>query len=218
MMQWLDRLNLQPHERRWLLIGLVIVALVLNYWLVWPYFAEWTQVGIESQKLTDNRNRYFSEIGKKAAYETKIKDLQKVGAEVIQEDQANRLQSTLITQAASTGVQASNFRPLVTSARVAGQTNAFFDEQQMTFDLNATEPELVSFLYALGAGDSLIRVRDMSRLRLDPSQTRLTAQITVVASFQKKPKVTPAAKPSPAGAVRPKAAPGTNSRALPPKS
>ena len=230
MMQWLDRLNLQPHEKRWLLVGLLIVAAVLNYWLVWPYFGEWSQLGGDRQKLEDSRNRYLSEIGKKAAYEKKLKDLQKAGAEVVQEDQANRLQSTLITQANANGVQAGNFKPLNTSSRASGQTNAFFDEQQMTFDVTASEPELVGFLYSLGSGDSMIRVRDISRLRLDPSQTRLTAQITVVASFQKKPKTpTPAkttASTPPAAkaqAVAPKstsssaAAGGTNATKTAPK-
>ena len=216
MMQWLDRLNLQPHEKRWLLVGLLIVAAVLNYWLVWPYFGEWAQLGTDRQKLEDSRNRYLSEIGKKAAYEKKLKDLQKAGAEVVQSDQANRLQSTLITQANANGVQVGNFKPLNTSSRASGQTNAFFDEQQMTFDVTASEPELVGFLYALGSGDSMIRVRDISRLRLDPSQTRLTAQITVVASFQKKPKAPPNA-PSPAKAPTPTPA-AAKAQAVAPKS
>ena len=73
----------------------------------------------------------------------------------------------------------------------------------MNFDVTASEPELVGFLYSLGAGDSMIRVRDISRLRLDPSQTRLTAQVTVVASFQKKPKTPPKAPtPAPSTASR----------------
>ncbi len=216
MMQWLDRLNLQPHEKRWLIVGLLIVAAVLNYWLVWPYFGEWSQLGTDRQKLDDSRNRYLSEIGKKAAYEKKLKDLQKAGAEVVQEDQANRLQSTLITQANANGVQAGNFKPLNTSSRASGQTNAFFDEQQMTFDVTASEPELVGFLYSLGSGDSMIRVRDISRLRLDPSQTRLTAQITVVASFQKKPKAPP--KVAAPAKASPSAPPAAKAQAVAPKS
>lgn len=218
MMQWLDRLNLQPHERRWLLVGLVVLALVLNYWLIWPYFAEWEQLNVDEKKLVENRSRYLSEITKKATYETKLKDLQKVGAEVMQEDQANRLQTTLITQAASTGVQASNFRPLIVPARIAGQTNSFFDEQQMTLEVNADEAALVNFLYQLGSADSMIRVRDMSRLRLDPSQTRLQTTLTVVASFQKKPKAAPAAQPSRTAAVQPKGPAATNSRPAAPKN
>lgn len=227
MMEWLDRLNLQPHERRWLLVGVVILAVVLNYWLVWPFFAEWNEITTDQTKLGDAKTRYLSEITKKATYEKKVKELQKVGAEVMQEDQANRLQTTLITQASTTGVQASNFRPLTAASRAAGQTNSFFDEQQMTFDVNATENELVDFLYALGTGDSMIRVRDMNRLRLDATQTRLQTTLTVIASFQKKPKPAPATQPSRPAAVQPKGAPSkppetkgnsaTNSRAVPAK-
>ncbi len=216
-MQWLDKLNLQPHERRWLLVGVVVLAVVLNYWLIWPYFGEWKQLADDELKLVESRTRYLSEITKKGAYESKLKELQKVGAEVMQEDQANRLQSAIITQAASTGIQASNFRPFIVPARVAGQTNAFFDEQQMTVDIAGNEGELVSFLYALGASDSMIRVRDMSKLRLDPSQTRLQTTLTLVASFQKKPKSAAPTQPSRTGTVQPKGPPATNSRPATPK-
>ncbi|HAB19051.1 MAG TPA: hypothetical protein DCE44_21750 [Verrucomicrobiales bacterium] len=211
-MHWLDKLNLQPHERRWLLIGLVVLTLVLNYWLVWPYFGEWTEVRVDREKLDATRTRYLGEIGKKATYERKLKELQRAGAEVMQEDQANRLQSTIQTEAATSGVTWSNLRPLIVPARVAGQTNAFFDEQQMTMDVNSGEQELVNFLYALGSGDSMIRVRDMTRLRLDPSNTRLATTLTVIASFQKKPKTTPAVQPSRSAAVQPKGPPATNAR------
>lgn len=218
MMQWLDRLNLQPHERRWLLVGIVILAVVLNYWLIWPYFDEWKQVGVEQEKLEANRTKYLGEIGKKAAYESKVKELQNVGAEVMREDQANRLQSAIQTEGARTGVTVSNYRPLNVPSRVAGQTNAFFDEQQMTVDVNASEAELVDFLYALGSGDSMIRVRDMSRLRLDPTQTRLLTTLTVIASYQKKPKTSTPTQPSRSGVVQSKSPPATNARvALPSK-
>jgi hypothetical protein len=56
---------------------------------------------------------------------------------------------------------------------------------------------LIGFLHALGSGDSMIRVRDMNNLGLDSSQQRLSAKLTLVASFQKKVVVPPpAAKPA----------------------
>ncbi|MEY2788382.1 MAG: hypothetical protein RLZZ34_1525, partial [Verrucomicrobiota bacterium] len=58
---------------------------------------------------------------------------------------------------------------------------------------------------ALGASDSMIRVRDMSRLRLDNSGQNLSASVTFVASFQKKPKAA-----APAGTSSAKAATAEN--------
>jgi hypothetical protein len=218
MMRWLDRLNLQPQERRWLLAGLVVIALVLNYWLVWPYFAEWKQVDGDSEKLTASRLKYFGEIGKKAGYETKLKELQKAGAEVLQDNQANQLQSIIQSLAGANGVTAGTIRPVSVPVRIAGQTNSFFDEQLMTVDVSGGEQEVVNFLYALGASDSMVRVRDMSRLTLDPSKTRLQTTLTVVASFQKKPKpVAVAAQPSRPGVVQPKGPAPTNTAKATPK-
>lgn len=215
MTNWLDKLNLQPHERRWLLIVLVILALVINYWLVWPYFSEWKDVAQDMEKMEANQIKYVGEIGKRASYETQLKGLQQAGAVVLQEEQANRLQATIQSKAAEFGVSVGNIRPIATSARGA-MTNAFFDEQQMSVEVYAGESELINFLHSLGLGDSLIRVRDIARLRLDQSHTRLQTTLTIIASFQKKPRIAPeASKPSGPGAVTPKGPSPTGSPTAP---
>jgi type II secretory pathway component PulM len=173
-MNWLDRLNLQPQERRAVLGGLILVALVLNYWLVWPYFQEWTPVENEMGKLQTQNGRFL--------------------AEIIEAEQSSRVQSTVWTQASTHGVTVNRLTP---SNVRTGQTNQFFDEVVLTLDFVAGEEELVNFLHALGSDESMIRVKDITRLRLDPSQTKLSGQMSVAASFVKKPKATPppAAKP-----------------------
>ena len=120
MTAWLDKLNLQPQERRMVLGGLVVVALVLNYWIIWPYFGEWSKVGNELSKADSRKNTYLAEIGKKATYDRQLKEVEKAGAGgVLAEEQANRVQSTLYTQAATHGVTVTSLTP----SRTAGQTN-----------------------------------------------------------------------------------------------
>ena len=46
---------------------------------------------------------------------------------------------------------------------------------------------MVDFLYKLGAGASMVRVRDLT-LQPDQPRQRLTADIRLVASYQKNPK------------------------------
>ena len=53
----------------------------------------------------------------------------------------------------------------------------------------ATEEQLVDFLYKLGSGASMIRVRDLE-LQPDPPRQHLSANIKLVASYQKNPTVT----------------------------
>ncbi len=191
--------------------GLVIVALVLNYWIVWPYFGEWSKLTVELEKAERRRALFATENGKKPVLDRQMKELQRTGAGgVLEEEQANRVQSSIYTEAATRGVSVLRLTP----NRTLGQTNAFFDEVAMTVDVLANEGELVAFLHSLGAGDSMIRVRELNRLRLDPSQTRLQATMTLVASFQKKPKaVAPPTKRSATPVVQPKgatASPATN--------
>jgi len=57
----------------------------------------------------------------------------------------------------------------------------------------ATESQLIDFLYKIGSGASMIRVRDLE-LQPDALHQRLNANIRLVASYQKNP--TPTAKVS----------------------
>jgi type II secretory pathway component PulM len=216
MTAWFDRMNLQPQERRMVLGAMVVMALLVNYWFVWPYFQEYSEVSKGLDEARRVQGRYLSETTKTNAYLVKLRDLQSRGGQVASDDAANQLQQTINKAAASAGVQINSMIPSTVSARGAnGQTNQFFDDIQVTVSLVSGEPELVDFLYELGAGDSMVRVRDVSNLRLDPSQTRLQATLTLVASVQKKapaPVARPATTPKPAV---PGARPATTNR--PPK-
>ncbi len=64
------------------------------------------------------------------------------------------------------------------------------------------------FLHALGSGDSMIRVRDMD-LRPDPPRYRLNGTITLVASYQKKPRGTRPVPPPATAAAAPPVLPST---------
>ena len=59
----------------------------------------------------------------------------------------------------------------------------------------------MDFLYSLGSGNSLIRVRDLT-LRPDPPRQQLSGTVKLVASYQKNPpkKAAPAASPASANA------------------
>ncbi len=200
MTSFLDKLNLSPFERRLVIAGFVVFALLANYFAIWPYFGEWSQVSREQDKQVRRRSTFMGEIGKLSTYERQMGELERAGAQVVAEEQANRLQSTIITAAQTHGVYIQRITPQVLPARMANQqTNQFFDEQVVTLTVLAKEEPLVNFLYSLGSGDSMIRVRDITNLRLDTSQQQLSASLTLVASFQKKIKAS-APAPGPASA------------------
>ncbi len=214
MMRWFDRLNLAPTERRLAIVGICVVALLLNYWLIWPYFSEWGQVDRDWTKLESQKSLYFKEVSKKTSYEKLLKELEGAGGQVLPEDQANRLQSSIIAAASTNGVNIGRVTPQLASLRMgAAKDTNFFDEQIVVVELTAKEEGLVNFLYALGASDSMIRVRDMSRLRLDASGQNLSAAVTFVASFQK------AGKPaSPRAGAAPAASAASRPTVSPPAS
>jgi hypothetical protein len=64
--------------------------------------------------------------------------------------------------------------------------DAFFIEQVQNISVVATDQQLVDFLYKLGSGASMIRVRDLE-LQPDGPRQHLNANIRLVASYQKNP-------------------------------
>jgi hypothetical protein len=97
----------------------------------------------------------------------------------------------------------SGVRFLGTPGRIITVTNQFFIEKSQNFSVQGGEKQMVDFLYTLGSGESLIRVRDLG-IRAEPAHHELVGTVKLVASYQKK---TP---------TRPGATPGTRTAATPP--
>jgi hypothetical protein len=208
------------------IVGLCVMGLLFNYWFIWPYFSEWDVMVRERTKLEGQKQIYFKEVSKKSSYEKLLKELEGAGGQVLPEEQANRVQQGITAAAATNAVNLGRVSPQVASLRMsASKDTNFFDEQIVIVDLTAKEEGFVDFLYALGSSDSMIRVRDMSRLRLDNSGQNLSASVTFVASFQKKPKAAAPAAPKTASSpstAKPAAsgssAPGSGSTSKPKSS
>jgi hypothetical protein len=209
-----DKLNLKPGERRVVLFVALLVFVVLNGWFVWPKFFELGRLHRRQAQALGNLQQFQREVDRIPQYERRLRELEQLGAAVASEDQASKLQTTVYSQAALSGVQVNNYIPQPRGSSGA-RTNIFFDETSGTIQFVAEEKNLVDFLYNLGIGGSLIRVKRMS-LNPDPPRQRLQGSITLVASFARKapPKAATPAPATPAAATaRP---PGTGGAA--PKS
>jgi len=208
MTEFLDRLNLPPTERRLLLVGFVVAVVLLNYFAVWPYFNEWPKVNRQIEEEKRKEVKFMAEIGQRSKYERRLEDLKLKGVPgLLDAERVPLMQQTIYAQGGLSGVTITRVS-VPPPVRSLGATNQFFDERLVTVDVNGGEPELVDFLYQLGSGDSMMRVRDISNLRPDISKTRLQATLTLVASFQKDTrssvKSTPTgAKPMNSPGVRP---------------
>lgn len=203
-MSFLDQFNLRPQEKR-LAVGALAVALVIvSALFVWPRAGDWRKALDALEKSRKTLQTYQAEIARIPGYQARLAELEGQGSAVLQEEQALQLLRTVQAQAQQQAVPITSTRagpPGVTTS-----TNTFFDEQTVIIGVNSGEKELVGFLHALGSGNSMIRVRDMD-LRPDPPRYRLIGSITLVASYQKKPKTTP--RPAPALAATPPVAAST---------
>ncbi len=194
--------ELKPQERRWLAGIVIVVFLMLNFFFVWPHFHDWGRSDAVMVAAAKTNDIYNAELRHKDTYTRLLIELQSDGSQVLPEEQAIDFVHFYNSRAISNKIVVVNQGPLVT------RTNEFFLEQQMGISVQADETNLVNFLYSLAAGNSMMRVRAMS-LHPDPSHMQLSANVTLVASYQKKApgRGTGAAAPARAVAEAPKPKP-----------
>lgn len=191
--------RLSSLERRFIVIAIVVVFAVVNLWFVLPRFNDWGLVRNRHEAALATREKYEKEIAQTATYTGQISKLESEGVSVPVEDQSLNFLTTIQNQAVQSGVS------IVTSTRQPERTNQFFLERAQGLTIQSSEAQLVDFLYKLGDGNSLIRVRALS-LRPDAPRQALGGNITLIASYQKKPSArsapAPAPAPVPAGTVK----------------
>jgi hypothetical protein len=171
--------KLRPFERR-LVVGIgVVFFIVFNLVFVRPYFYDWSTMQIRLREAQEELDKYEKEFQQTNNYARTIRTLEQEGSTVPPEDQALRFSSAIFGQAGQSGVE------ILQNSRITTRTNQFFMEQTQTINVQAGEPQLIDFLYNLGSGASLIRVRDLS-IRPDPPRYHLVANVKLVASYQKK--------------------------------
>ncbi|MGA2278725.1 MAG: hypothetical protein ABSG80_00325 [Verrucomicrobiota bacterium] len=175
--------HLRPLERR-LAVGVVVVLiLVLNWVFIWPHFSDWSQLKTRLKNARATLANYQATIAQATNYQAQVKSMEGQGEFVALEDQAINFMRTIQAQAEASGVGRANY-----SRSIMHTNDAFFIEQVQNINVVATDQQLVDFLYKLGSGASMIRVRDLE-LQPDGPRQHLNANIRLVASYQKNPVV-----------------------------
>ena len=185
--------NLRPLEKRLVVAVGSVLFIVLNFWFVVPHFSDLSKTEGRITKARKTLAMFLTEINRKPYYQSNINYMQGEGLSVAQEEQAFNFSSAVQNQAAQSGVA------IAGTGRMKYDTNQFFLELSQNVNVVSTATNLVDFLYNLGAGNSLIRVRDLG-LHPDPPRQQLLATINLVANYQRKLPVRPSA---PAGRAKP---------------
>jgi len=177
--------QLRPLERR-LAVGLVVVLiLILNWVFVWPHFSDWGNWGHRLDGTQRTLKLFRATVAQIPDFQAKVKAFESQGGFVAPEDQAINFTRVIQSQSSASGVAIVN-----TSRQMTHTNDAFFVEQVQNINVVATDDQLVDFLYKLGSGASMTRVRDLE-LQPDAAHQHLIANIRLVASYQKNP-TTPA--------------------------
>ena len=191
----LDRLNLRPFEKRLVVVVAAVLFVVLNAWFVFPHFSD---LGLAQERRVDalkKIDRWQAEIKQVPAYQRQVREMESEGQSVPAEDQQNQFSRAIQMQQAQSGVN------ITSTSKQTVHTNQFFLELTQQVSVESGEAQLVDFLFNLGSGNSLIRVRDLA-LHPNAPRQQLSGNVKLVASYQKNPpkKTAPAASPATPGA------------------
>jgi hypothetical protein len=174
--------SLRPFEKRVVVgVGLALFA-VLNFWFVFPHFSDMSQMANRREAALTKLAKYQAARNLIPSYKSQISKLTSDGGpDVPSEERKDEFLRTINTEEGRSGVSQIN------GSKISTRTNnAYFLELSQTISVQSSETNLVDFLYNLGAGSSLIRVRGLN-LRPDPPRNQLSADVTLVASYQKTP-------------------------------
>jgi hypothetical protein len=177
-MNLFNKLNLRPFERRLLVVVGIAIFVVVQFFFIWPHFGDVKKLQIRQENALKTLKEQRAVIAETNELGTLLARLQGEGQDVPAGDQIMQFMRTVQTEASRVRVN------IQTTSKPFTRTNEFFLEQSQQISTLSEEGALVDFLYNLGSGSSLIRVRDLT-LRPDPQRTRLTASIKLVASYQK---------------------------------
>ena len=184
MKEFFARLN--PTERRFVVGVAVVFFIVINLVWVWPHFGDWSETKGRMAEAQKQLGIFVNGTNQIPDLQKEIDKYQRKGAIVPPSDQAVRFVRVIQSEASKVGIIPESMG----SQRQTGTaSNAFFLEQNETMTMQSSESQLVDFLYNLGAGDSLIRVKVLS-VQPDPPHQRLTTRVTLIASYQK-PEIAP---------------------------
>jgi type II secretory pathway component PulM len=201
--------HLRPMERR-LVIGVaVVIFLVINWWQVWPHFSDWGDLSQRMNTANIKLGLYQTAAAQVPKLQAQVNAFAAVGDAVAPEDQSIDLMRTIQSQASASGFGIQNY-----SRQTVRTNDVFYIEQIQNITVLATEEQLVDFLYKLGSSASMIRVRDLD-LQPDAPHYHLSANILLVASYQKNSKPAGAAT---AGAEKTAGPAGNAGISLPAKS
>ncbi|MBI3875170.1 MAG: hypothetical protein HY300_04265 [Verrucomicrobia bacterium] len=177
-----DQLGLSVFERRLVMAIFVVLFAVLQWWFVFPEFKKWGKLKAAMAEATETIGKYQPEIDKLPAYKTEVAKLEDEGSKLASYDVAIQLLRIVQSQVAKSGVQAQNYNP---GAPRQARGNDFFEEQSLSVSFyNTGDKELLDFLVALSADNSMFRVRELT-VRHDQSGSKLMGSVTVVATYQK---------------------------------
>ncbi len=186
MTNFLDRLGLQPHEKRVVVVVAAIVFAVLNYLFIWPRMADYRTVVLKKEEAESKAAFFKSHVEDFPKLTNRVHQLEVSGAGSLKHDQGSQFLSTIQTEASKAVLNITQTRNLP-SLGGATSTNDFVEDRVIMISFNASDSSLVDFLYAFSLPKSSLRVQSFDIGPEAPSHQRFSGSLTLVGSIDRPP-------------------------------
>ena len=186
MTNLLDRLGLQPQEKRVVVVVSTIVFLVLNYLFVWPRLGDYRSVLVKQEEAKTTRKIIEQHLKSLPGLTNRVQQLEKSGAGSLKHDQGSQFLSLIQNEASKASLNIMQTRNLPSFGGNLS-TNDFVEDRVIMINFNAADSNLVDFLYAFSQPKSSLRVQSFDIGPEAPTQQRLSGSLTMVGSIDRPP-------------------------------
>ncbi len=184
MIEFFDKLNVRPEERRYVIVFFFGVFILLNGLWAWRHFSgstEWSSLSISIEEATGEKNSHDARIKSLEKQEKEWEDYEKRtggGGGKAQYDPLPRIQRLAAESKFAPGSMGRN--------KMEDPEFGSFDRHLVSMDFTASDESLVNFLVELAREPELVRVSDMAVSRGDRENKTLRGTMSVVASLSRK--------------------------------
>ena len=183
MIELLDKLNVRPEERRYVLAGIILVlVLIASLWVVMSAKNQYAILAKRHRETSEKTLMWQKVAANMSQYSEKVESLQGHAEALGSMEKASEMFQTVRRRGTESGLEimGTQFDP-----RQKTEDEAFFDQLKMRIDFVSGNRELVLFLDKLTDEKSRIRVQDMDLQPDGRDRKRLKGNIKILANFSR---------------------------------
>lgn len=186
MISFLDKLNVRPEERRYVLAGIILVFLLIaSLWVVMSAKGQYALLSKKLREITEKTEMWQKVAKNLDQFSQKVEGLKGNAEALGSMEKASEMFQTVRRRATESGLEVTGTQ---FDTRQRKEDEEFFDQLKMKIDFVSGNRELVLFLDKLTDEMARVRVQDMDLQPDGRDRKRLRGNIKILANYAREAK------------------------------